>query len=198
MKDKIKELLGHNLPANVVASAVGVDASYVTQLMSEESFAREVADLRIASTIANASRDKEYDGIEDKLIEKLKGLLDSDLVFVKPRDILSAIQVINSAKRRAAPSELGSVMSQKNFVNLQLPANSEFVARFVVNKDNQVLEIAGKSVATMPAKGVVKQLEAMNKNLALNKPQQKADMEEAEQRLAGLVRLEELPVADLL
>lgn len=200
MKDKIKELLGMNIPANVVATAVGVSESYISQLLSEETFAKEVAELRIAYTTANAARDRNYDSIEDSLIERLTEQLESPLKFTKTSELLAAIRVINSAKRRAAPQELSSQLAQTNIVQLQLPEGSEFAAKFIVNKENQVLEIAGRSIATMGAKAVVKKLEELNSNrdATPNKKLHDADMEEANSRIEGLVKMERLPVADLL
>lgn len=198
MKDKIKELLGNNIPNNIVATAVGCDESYISQLLSDPHFAQEVAELRILNTTAHVTRDKTYDSIEDRLIEKLQDLLDNGLTFTKPAEILAAIRTINSAKRRATGMEFNREAGSRTVVKLQLPSSGAFAAKFIVNNQNQVLEIAGRSVATMPAAGVVKKLEDMQKNAALNKDLHKKDLEEAEVRMEGLVRMEELPVADLL
>lgn len=203
MKEKIKELLGLNLPNNVVASAVGVTEGYISQLLSEEAFRAEVSELRIANTLEHAHRDKKYDTLEDAMLEKLKEKLDGSLSFTKPQEILAAIKVLNNAKRRAAPAELNSQAATPGMtVHLHLPESSAFAAKFIVNGENQVVEIAGKSVATMSAKGVLKQLEDMHRNSISNEaklPEQRtADEDAAEQRLNGLVKLEELPVAELL
>lgn len=203
MKDKIKELLGLNLPANVVASAVGVSEGYVSQLLSDDIFRAEVSELRIKNTLEHANRDKKYDTLEDLMLQKLQEKLDSGTSFLKPAEILAAIKVLNGAKRRAAPAELNSQAAQPGMVlHLHLPESAAFAAKFIVNAENQVIEIAGKSVATMSAKGVIKQLEDMHRNTISNEaklPQaQSEDEEAAEARLNGLVKLEELPVADLL
>lgn len=202
MKEKIKELLGLNIPANVVASAVGVDASYITQLMGEEEFATEVATLRVQNTAAHAARDKKYDSIEDSLVGKLEDMLESGFHFSKPVEILTAIKVINSAKRRAAPAELAGNAPNNTYLSLQLPENSEFAARFVLNAQNQVVEIAGRSLATMSAKGVLTKMEELAKNRVSPTPrhvlEHQKDQEEAQSRLDGLVKLEHLDVASTL
>lgn len=203
MKDKIKELLGLNLPNNVVASAVGVSEGYISQLLSEDIFRMEVAELRIKNTLEHANRDKKYDSLEDKMLQRLEEKLDAGTSFLKPQEILVAIKVLNGAKRRAAPAELNSQAATPGMVlNLQLPESSAFAAKFIVNGENQVIEIAGKSVATMSAKGVLKQLEDMHRNTISNEAMLPKNKDEedaaAEVRLNGLLKLEELPVADLL
>lgn len=201
MKEKIKELLGLNIPANVVATAVGIDTSYISQLLGDEAFAAEVAQLRIANTAANAARDRKYDSIEDSLIARLEEMLEGPLLFTKPNEILSAIRIINAAKRRAAPAELGGASNAGNFLSLHLPENSEFAARFVVNGKNQVVEIAGRSISTMGAKAVVAKMEELQRNRAAPGTQvleHKRDLDDATERLSGLVKLEHLPVADCL
>lgn len=203
MKEQIKELLGLNLPNNVVASAVGVSEGYISQLLSDDAFKNEVSELRIKNTLEHAHRDKKYDTLEDTMLERLKEKLDTGTSFLKAAEILAAIKVLNGAKRRAAPAELNSQAATPGMVlNLHLPESSAFAAKFIVNGENQVIEIAGKSVATMSAKGVLKQLEDMHRNTISNEaklPETRNEEDTAsEQRLNGLLKLEELPVADLL
>lgn len=203
VKEKIKELLGLNLPNNVVASAIGVSEGYISQLLSDDIFKNEVSELRIKNTLEHAHRDKKYDSLEDRMLEKLEEKLDGSLSFTKSQEILAAIKVLNGAKRRAAPAELNSQAATPGMVlNLHLPESAAFAAKFIVNGENQVIEIAGKSVATMSAKGVLKQLEDMHRNTISNEaklPEAQNDEDKAsEARLAGLLKLEELPVADLL
>lgn len=199
-RNKIKEMLGFNIPANVVASALGISDGLVSQLLSEEDFAREVHDLRLQNSLQHLNRDKEYDQIEDLLIDKLKDRLENPLQFTKPAEILAAIRVINGAKRRSAPAELGTGNSGRSVVTLQLPANTEFAARFVLNDKSQVIEVAGRPLATMGAKGVIAKLEKLHESRSLpaQRVHQQQDEEEATNRLRSLVKMEELPVADLL
>ncbi len=192
--ERIKELLGVGLPNNVVASAVGVTDSYISQLLADPEFAAEVTQLKLINLTETAARDKKYNSLEDKLLEKLENVLP---YLVKPMEVLAAIKTINSAVRRAAPSELAG-QANVQVVQLQLPDNSAFAARFVINKESQVVEIAGRSLATMPAKGVVAKLQEAKKNAATNTTEHAADMENAKERLSNLQSLMHLPVAEVL
>lgn len=196
MKEQIKALLGLNLPNTTVAQAVGVDDSYVAQLMGEETFAAEVHELRVKNLAANAERDGKYNKIEDTLLAKLEEILENPLFLVKnPAILLHAIRTINSAKRRAAPAELAG-SQQRTVVPLILPAI--IAQNFIVNQKNQVVEVGGRSIATLPASGVLAQLDAMRVNREGNKEQEKVDVERATERLQKLDKAPAAPVRNLL
>lgn len=194
---KGKELLGIGLDQSVVASAIGVSEGLISQWMGDETFAKEVADLRAATAAEAVSRDKKYNSLEDMLLDKLKEKLESGLFMTNAKEILAAIRVINSAVRRGSPAEVhGKVQTQ--VVKLHLPENSQFAAKFVLNGQNQVIEIAGRSMATMPAKGVVEQLEKMKKAQQDNPRILETDTVAAAERLKNLQSLTHLPVAEVL
>lgn len=196
MKEQIKSLLGLNLPNTTVAQAVGVDDSYVAQLMGDEVFASEVHELRVKNLAANAERDGKYNKIEDTLLAKLEEILENPLFLVKnPAILLHAIRTINSAKRRAAPQEMAGV-GQRTVVPLVLP--TVIANTFIVNQKNQVVEVGGRSISTMPANNVLKELEVLRTNRENNSAQEKIDVERAEERLKNLAKEPSVPVRNLL
>lgn len=195
MKDKIKELLGLNLPNKTVASAVGVSESYISQLLSEESFAAEVQELRVKVLAEHANRDKGYNDLEDTLLERVRELVP---MMVRPMEVVRALQVVNGATRRAAPAELAA-NAQPSVVVLQLP--NAIINKFVVNAQKQIVEVEGETISTMSAKGVLGKLEAMRNQGAekgVNAAATKTDETDAAKRLRSLVALEHLPIANLV
>lgn len=158
MKDRIASLLGSGLAPALVASATGVSASYISQLLSEPAFSLEVASLRAKDIEKMQERDGAWDGLEDKLLEKL-----GDLVpfMVKPREVLHAIQVVNGAKRRAADlvkpdgSALGSVTNH-NTVVLVLP--QKVVSQFELSKNNEVISVAGRALVPMATSRLLEEI----------------------------------------
>lgn len=151
-KERIKELLGNGLKAEDVAAAIGCSASYISQLLSDEDFAGEVQSLKLRSLEAATARDKGYDTLEDILLERLKTLLP---FMTKPNDLLRAISVINAAKRRGAPPV--PEVTHHHVVELQLP--SALVARYSKNSMNEIIEVNGRSMATLPGHILAKQVE---------------------------------------
>jgi hypothetical protein len=150
-RDQVRELLGSGLSNEVVASAVGCEPSYITQLMSDENFANEVVALRSANLTANNKRDRSIDKIEDRLIEKVGQAIEENLIY-KPLDLVKVFAVLNNAKRRGVPAH-ESLVINKQVVNLSIPGM--VVNNFTMNQQKEVVEINvdGKSqtMVTMPA-----------------------------------------------
>jgi hypothetical protein len=151
VEERAKQLLGAGVAAESVAAALGVTPGRISQLLAEQSFSDEVATIRYENLQKHNLRDNNYDTIEDQLIGKLE---DSLPMMHKPREILQAIKVINSAKRRgqSAPDQ---VVNQQNIVNVLLP---QIIAeRFTVNVDNQVTRAGEQELHTMPATNLLKE-----------------------------------------
>lgn len=151
---QIKELLGSGLSAEVVSSAVGCDPSYISQLLSEESFASEVAAKRTLSLTAHSRRDASIDSIEDTLLGKLEEAVVAG-VFYKPRDLLMATSVVNRMIRRGTPAATSGVVVN-TVVQLSLPAS--VVKKYTVNRVGEVVAVEGQTMVTMPAHRLLQQL----------------------------------------
>lgn len=152
--DKIKDLLGTGLQPETVASAVGCDVTYIYKLMSDETFANEVASKRVIALSANTTRDRSIDDIEDRLIEQLKDVVEAGTIY-KPNDLLRAFSILNNAKRRGAVgTNSGTVVN--NIVQLTIP--ERMVSKYALSKTNEVVEVEGRTMVTMPAHQLLKQL----------------------------------------
>lgn len=147
-QDRVIQLLGSGLSAEVVATAVGCEPSYISQLLADDEFAKKVSELRIQNLQAATKRDNKWDEIEDKLLDKLK---DSVEYIMKPREILAALATVNSAKRRGATAQ-ESLTINNTVVNLTLPQKA--VHNFVVSQTNQVIAVNDQSLLTMPSMNV--------------------------------------------
>lgn len=152
---RILEMLGNGLSPTVVSSALGVSESYISQLLSEESFAHQVTTLRYQNLQAATIRDRSYDAIEDALIQKMTDLLP---MMYKPMEVLRAITVINAAKRRGADAPENTVINQ-TIVQLTLP--TAITSRFVTNSNNQVIEAGDQELITIAAPSLAGRLDAM-------------------------------------
>jgi len=152
---RILEMLGNGLAPVVVSSALGVSESYISQLLSEESFAHQVTGLRYANLQAATSRDRSYDSIEDTLIDKMKELLP---LMYKPMEVLRAITVINAAKRRGADAPDNTVIHQ-TVVQLTLP--TAITSKFITNAANQVVEAGEQELITIAASHLTHKLGAL-------------------------------------
>ena len=152
---RILEMLGNGLAPVVVSSALGVSESYISQLLSETSFAHQVTARRYANLQAATGRDRSYDSIEDDLIDKMKELLP---MMYKPMEILRAITVINAAKRRGADTPDNTVIHQ-TVVQLTLPTS--ITSKFITNTANQVVEAGEQALITIAASHLTHKLSTL-------------------------------------
>ena len=160
-RSRALELLGMGVIATQVAAALGVDISRISQLLSEEAFAAKVAELRFSNLRKHTERDTKYDGLEDTLIEKLGDCLP---LMHRPMEILKAIQVINSAKRRGA-SAPEHITNQNQIIQLNVP--SALIEKFRVNINNQVTIAGNQSLETIQP-GSLLDMAKSSKNLQPN------------------------------
>ena len=152
--DRIKELLGNGLSGEVVASTIGVHPSYISQLMSDETFYQEVMELRTKSLSANTVRDRSLDKIEDAIIAKLDDAVNGNLIY-KPNDLLRALQVINGAKRRGVSVAEGVVI---NNTVVQLGIRQQTLIKFTKSDTGEVVQVGDQTLVSMPAANLLSQL----------------------------------------
>lgn len=156
-EDRALALLGQGHSPEVVASAIGVTTSRISQLVSDPEFAARVAELRFSSLVKHNTRDEKYDSLEDKLLAKMENMLE---YMHKPFEVLKAIQVINAAKRRgvSAPEQITAqqvvipltlpTLLVQNFggtVAIGGPANQNIQ----VNANNQVIKAGEQELVTI-------------------------------------------------
>ena len=149
-------LLGQGIPPSAVASALGVDPSRISQLLSDSSFAAAVVEKKFESLIAQTGRDTQIDSLEDKLLEQLKFALP---MMTRPMEIVKAYSVINAAKRRGVGST-ESVTTKQTVVPLQLP--TIILQQFTKNVHNQVIQVGEQSLLTIQSGTLLKKVEAHN------------------------------------
>lgn len=133
------QLLGQGLSSSVVASALGVTESRISQLLSDSEFAKEVQRLRFENLQQSTAIDGKYSAIEDKLLDKLEKIVP---LISKPRDVLAALSTVNGAKRRGATS-VDTDTLQAKVVNLTLPVSVQ--QKFITNVNQQVTEVRDES-----------------------------------------------------
>ena len=148
--DRAMQLLGSGVPANAVASALGVTEGFISQLLSQEEFSNEVTNLKFAALSKHTARDASYDEIEDQLIAKLGK---SVPLLIRPGDILGAIKIVNGAKRRGHDST-DSIVNQQNIVQITMP--TQIIQEFTKNIDNQVITAGDQDLRTMQSGDLLK------------------------------------------
>lgn len=144
-QDKILSLLSRGLPPSAVANALGIDQSYISQLMSDDAFAAEVATKKYGLVEKHLARDGAIDKLEDKILEKLEHALP---MMHRPMEILKAFATINMAKRKATVSTPADVLSPSTqIIALQIPQIIQ--QHFTTNINNQVISAGSQDLITI-------------------------------------------------
>lgn len=152
-RERVKALLSSGVSQAQAASAIGVEESYVSQLMAEDEFRREVQEGRAGLAIKHVETDKSIDEIESKAWKKVDALLPLQTDLMK---VLKVAQIANAAKRKAEAA--AAVNAQPaTVVALNLP-NVQAV-QIVLSTDRQVVEVAGRPLQTLPSSSVQKLLQ---------------------------------------
>ena len=149
VKGRICDFLGSGLSPEVVSSAVGVQASYVSQLLSDEAFAGTVTALRLEKLQDKTDRDSKYDSLEDKLLAKMDNVIQ---FMTKPMDIVRALTLVNSTKRRGTPDDAGTTINNNAIITLVLPES--LMPKFTSDINNQVVAVGGQTLVTMQSGGL--------------------------------------------
>jgi hypothetical protein len=79
--------------------------------------------------------------------------------MIRPLEILKAIQIINSAKRRGS-STPDSILAQKEVVSLVMP--TQIIQQFTTNINNQVIQAGTQELITVQSGSMNALLEARN------------------------------------
>ena len=149
-------LLGKGIPPGAVASALGVDPSRITQLLSDDGFAAQVVEAKFESLSKHATRDLSIDALEDMLLDKLKETMP---FMTRPMEILKSFSVVNAAKRRSLAAS-DTVTQQQTIVQLNIP--SILVQKFSQNIHNQVTQVGQQSLITIQSSQLLKESERTN------------------------------------
>lgn len=145
-------LLSSGVDQESTAKALGVTASYISQLMAQDDFRAKVIEARFMNAQKHNDIDNKYDTLEEKLLEQLE---QSVPLLMKPQEISRVLQTVNGAKRRgtSAPETLHS---QQPVVQLTIPA--QVIQKFTVNIDNMVVQAGQQNLVTMQSATLLKQI----------------------------------------
>jgi predicted transcriptional regulator len=151
--NKIIEMVSRGYAQNIVASACGVSDSYISQLLSDPEVREQVSAKRLETLGNRAATDDSVDSLETKALDRLHQLMP---MITDPMKALRVYQVANGAKRKThEPEQAGD--KHGTIVNITLPEVAE--VHFKLSSRQQVVEVDGRSTATLPSNVLTKRLE---------------------------------------
>lgn len=148
-RTRIIALLGQGIQQSVVASACGVTPGWISQLLEDAAVREEVAKLRASSLQAAVTQDEELETIEAQALKIVK----SKLAFVRTASEAAKIySTLNRANRKLVAPVGETINAAGRQITVTLPAAASI--HIQVNQQNQVVEIDGRSLATLPSSGL--------------------------------------------
>lgn len=175
------EMLGNGMSTKVAASAAGVSESRISQLLATEDFAEQVAARKYARLQAATARDKKYDSMEDKLLDKLE----KNICFMtKTNEIINSLKLVNGAERRGIPVQeagIGQAVSHTVQIVIPVTALGAIGVDFNLNANNQVVQAGEQSLLTIQSSNLSKMLGAQNEQQAEQRQQNTEKTEKSRQ-----------------
>ena len=156
----IVDLLGKGYAVSDVARILEVTPSAVSQVATAHAI--EIDNISADYRMAAVAQDMALDEIEGMLVEKLKALAAIETDSTK---VLKMFQTINISKRRSrgegSAQPVHSTNITQNVVHLTLPAHvANKAVEYIVNPNNEVVQVAGRNIITATNKQVAEQMQA--------------------------------------
>lgn len=157
-KEAVAELVAYGTPHSQIGDAFGVTPQYIANLVREDP--KVIALVQEKATdvaVRNHNNKVSEEKIEEALLEKILAqveISDSLIESVKSLQLLKQVQNIGRAAAHGAAAELPGT------INLNL-GDAPVAVSISRTGNNEIIEIAGRSMTPMPAKRV---LEAVKEN----------------------------------
>lgn len=180
-KDQALNFLAQGLKQSVVAGILGVEESYISQLMAHEDFAAELAEAKSKLT----AKDTAYDDKLDSATEQALDRIESKLPFANLQQSLQAFKVLDGARRRKQLNQSGSEVGTAITVNILLPTS--IAPRYLQNQSGEIVEVEGQTMVSATPKNL-EDLVQRRKQLQLDTAAPASRVEAVEQTIASLER----------
>jgi hypothetical protein len=149
IKEKLIGYLASGVSQTAAAKAVGVDDSYVSQLLALPDFRQAILDISATRLHEAVRHDDNIESIEKKALR----VLDQKLPYV--RSAMEAAKIfatLNGAKKKAVDSGSGTGTGGAQSVTIVLPRAATVALK--LNTSNQVIEVEGRTMAPLPSRAL--------------------------------------------
>lgn len=163
---KLASLVVNGLQPLEAAEALSLSHTTTLSLISDPLFDQAVASYQLADKQQSLeAHDDNLDNLEAKVLNAIEEGIDA---FAKPADAVKLFTALNSAKRRSAGRVKDENAAGDTVVMLELP---KFITQMqevphvevVTTEDNQIIEVAGRSLITQTSDSVLAQLNEQTK-----------------------------------
>jgi hypothetical protein len=138
-------LLGSGIGPVAVATTLGCDPSYISQLLMQDEYRDRVLALRMEGLQKQTVRDQKIDSLEDVMLQKLEDLIP---YITNVRQALQAFQLLNAAKRRGATGTGGDINFNTQVVAISLPPAAKEYFFPKTNAQGEVVQVGDQVTVT--------------------------------------------------
>lgn len=151
-RDKVVEMISRGYAQSVVASAVGCTDSFISQLLAEQEVRDAISSKRLELLERHVDTDDSVDKLEADSLKTLHRLMP---FITDPMKALRIFQVTNSAKRKTVEP---TTPADSKGVTIILNLPPAIATKYKMSQDQQVVEVDGRSMTTLPSNVLTKRL----------------------------------------
>ena len=150
VREKLLGFLAAGTSQAAAALATGVTDGYVSQVIQEPEFMQALATLRAGRLDEYIKHDETIESLENKTLR----VIEQKLPFVRSAiEAANIFKILNTARKQATPDgSANSSVGGTQQVNIVLPKAAQVAIQ--MNTLNQVIEISGRSMATLPSRSL--------------------------------------------
>lgn len=180
-KDQIIKMLADGIPGVQIAASLGVDESYISQLRNDPEVQEQIQALAGERTAADMKFDDLLAQAEMTALERIS----RNLPHANMGQSLMAFRTLNDAKKRRDATAPGAAANQAGNVTLVFPQQT--IIHYVTNRQNEIVEVEGKTMLSATPKSLDDILAARAGNKDTKLLPMVTDLELAAERLDALV-----------
>lgn len=148
-RQQVIELMGDGIPAVAVASLLGVEDSYVSQIANDPQVKQQITERRAKKAAGFVKHDSYLDELEHLALERVGRLLPMETSATKAAAIFARL---NAARRRSDGAGAGGTATPGTVISIQLPPAARVALRLTA--DQQVIEVDSRSMVPLQASQV--------------------------------------------
>lgn len=153
---KALALLASGVIPEQCATALGITPSAISQMMSNEEFASELATRKFEALRKHNVHDDKLDELEAQIVRQLETQLS---LVLEPMKLARLFAIVNAAKRRgsSAPEQ---ITQKQTVLKLNMPVT--LIQKFTINSNNQVVSTGEQDLVTIQSSRMKTLLEQSN------------------------------------
>lgn len=160
-KEAVAELVAYGIPNTQIGDAFGVTGQYIANLVREDEKVQELVQTKATDLAVRQHNNKVTEEvIEADLLTKIKEQVDTSdslIESMKSLQLLKDIQAKGRANGHGASAEVGGT------INLNL-GDAPVAVQIQRTGNSEIINIAGRDMAPMPAKRVIDMARQERKN----------------------------------